>query len=393
MRSFADFIAPFNPVEFKTRYYGKQSLYISRHGQPFANPLSWQRFNQLLDIAPYWNEDTLKLSYKSRSALVENYCDLARGGLGKPAPADARKVRALAGLGASIVTNAVHKISPEIGAIAQLLGREFAAHCVANAYCSFKGIQAFSTHFDLHDVLALQVEGEKLWHVYEARADNPVNFMPPGDEGEQWLIGNRGRLLFEVTMRPGDILYLPRGQFHDAITGAAASLHVTFGIEPATGLALFELLEAQAVNLSEFRASLPDAADAEKLGPHLELLGRLLLQLASSPAFALDVRNHQRGLWSQPPTFDLPNQHRPRYYAQAGSFEFRSSPAGPMICSAHGEQRLGALWPAIDWLLKQRRAASIEDLMARCPFVDEGELQSVLKALVELGILTEVDIS
>ena len=44
-------------------------------------------------------------------------------------------------------------------------------------------------------------------------------------------------------MKPGDILYLPRGQYHDALTGDRASLHVTFGVAPATGLALFKLLE------------------------------------------------------------------------------------------------------------------------------------------------------
>ena len=55
-----------------------------------------------------------------------------------------------------------------------MLEREFAARVAANVYCSFKGVQAFQTHFDLHDVFAVQAEGEKCWRVYEARADTPV---------------------------------------------------------------------------------------------------------------------------------------------------------------------------------------------------------------------------
>ncbi len=43
--------------------------------------------------------------------------------------------------------------------------------------------------------------------------------MPPGDEWEKWLTESRGKLLFEANMQPGDVLYLPRGQYHDALTG------------------------------------------------------------------------------------------------------------------------------------------------------------------------------
>ena len=100
--------------------------------------------------------------------------------------------------------------------------------------------------------------------------------LPPGDEWEKWLTDTRGKLLFEAHMKPGDILYLPRGQYHDALTGAQASLHVTFGVSPATGLAVFKLLENALSRESEFRAYLPDARSEPQLrerlcearGPH-----------------------------------------------------------------------------------------------------------------------------
>jgi hypothetical protein len=37
--------------------------------------------------------------------------------------------------------------------------------------CSFGGVRALATHFDLHDVFAVQIEGEKVWRLYENRAD------------------------------------------------------------------------------------------------------------------------------------------------------------------------------------------------------------------------------
>ena len=185
----------------------------------------------------------------------------------------------------------------------------------ANVYCSFKGVQAFQTHFDLHDVFAVQAEGEKLWRVYESRADAPVLPLPPGDEIEKWLTESRGRLLFEVNMRPGDILYLPRGQYHDALTGSQASLHVTFGVSPATGLSLFKLLETAVTQESAFRAYLPDARKEAELRERLGALADRIKAVMTSPAFAIDVLNHQRDLGRAPANYELPAQARPSWYS------------------------------------------------------------------------------
>ena len=235
---FPDFIAPFDAARFHAEYFGKRPVHIRGNGDSHRSALDWARFNQVLAITPYWTEETLKVYFKSRVALRENYCDTADVRAGASAPINPAKVKALMGLGASLVANHVHRVCPEVGAVAHMLEQEFAARVAANVYCSFKGVQAFQTHFDLHDVFAVQAEGEKLWRVYESRADAPVLPLPPGDEIEKWLTESRGRLLFEAQMQPGDVLYLPRGQYHDALTGSHASLHVTFGVTPATGLAL-----------------------------------------------------------------------------------------------------------------------------------------------------------
>ena len=124
----------------------------------------------------------------------------------------------------------------------------------------------------------------------------PLSPLPPGDEIEKWLTASRGRLLFEADMKPGDILYLPRGQYHDALTGAQASLHVTFGVSPATGLALFKLLESALAQESAFRHYLPDARNQAALRERLATLAERVRMVMTSPAFATDLLNHQRGL-------------------------------------------------------------------------------------------------
>jgi ribosomal protein L16 Arg81 hydroxylase len=306
------------------------------------------------------------------------------------APIDPPKVKALLDLGASLIANHLHRVCPEVAAVAQMLEREFAARVAANVYCSFKGVQAFQTHFDLHDVFAVQAEGEKCWRVYEARADTPVNPLPPGDEVEKWLTASRGRLLFEVNMKPGDILYLPRGQYHDALTGAQASLHISFGVSPATGLALFKLLENAASQESAFRAYLPDARDQAALRERLARLADRVRAMITSPAFAVDVLNHQRSLAGAQAAYELPAQQPPSWYSIGRPAQVVRRDSGFAAVFERGEIALGAAYPTVEWLLKQRMF-SLGDALSRQPGVDPTELRSVLQQLVAAGVIVETE--
>lgn len=391
MLTFAEFIAPFDAVAFKTQYYCKKPLHIRRSGHVHENPLPWSRFNEALDLTPYWNEDTLKVFYKNRLAVRENYCDVSSDAAdGVKAPADPRKVKALLGFGASLVANHIHRVNPQIGAISHMLQQEFGASAGANTYCSFHGIQAFNTHYDLHDVFAYQAEGEKVWHVYEARADNPVSTLPPGPEVEKWLVESRGKLLLEAHMKPGDILYLPRGQYHDAITGAAASLHVTYWVKPATGLALFKLMEQAVAGDSAFRAYLPDANDPAALKAHLEQLAAQLGQLLVAPSFAIDVLNYQRSFARPPAAFELPVHRTTQFYSTAKHGRVIRRLDGFVALIDQSEVQLGATHPAVSWLLKQN-LFSTDDLLARYPFVEAQELGTVLQKLVKLGAIVATE--
>lgn len=387
---FADFIAPFDAASFRAQHYGSRPVHIQRSGGSRPSLLGWPRFNEVLAITPYWTEDTLKVFFKSRAALRENYCDTADLRAGVSAPVNPAKVKALLGLGASLVANHLHRVCPEVGAVVGMLEREFAARVSANVYCSFKGVQAFQTHFDLHDVFAVQAEGEKVWRVYESRADAPVLPLPPGDEIEKWLTESRGRLLFEAHMKPGDILYLPRGQYHDALTGSQASLHVTFGVLPATGLALFKLLESALTRESEFRAYLPDARKEAELRERLGTLADRIKAVITSPAFAIDVQNAQRDLARGGANYELPSQTPSAWYSVARKAHVMRRDLGFAVVFDGGEIALGATYPTVEWILQQR-LFSLDDAAARQPSVDRQELRGDLERLLDAGIIVETE--
>lgn len=388
--NFAQFIAPFDPATFRAQYFGRQALHIRSESGARRELLSWSRFNEVLALTPCWNEDTLKVYFKSRAALRENYCDTTDLRAGQPAPVNPAKVAALVGLGASVVANQVHRICPRVGAVTRVLAEELAARSFANVYCSFRGVQAFQTHFDLHDVFAVQMEGEKTWRIYEARADAPIAPVPPGDEGEQFLNATRGRVLFEVVLRPGDVLYLPRGQYHDALTGAQASLHVTFGVAPLTGLSLLKLLEKALSAESEFRAYLPDARDPAALQARLARLGERVRQMISSPSFAIDVLIGQRDLAGVAAAYHLPAQPPPAWFSVAKRARLLRRDSGFAIAYEGGEIAVGATWPTIEWMLSQRMFA-LDDAIARQAGVDPQELRADIARLLQAGVLVATE--
>ena len=81
--------------------------------------------------------------------------------------------------------------------------------------------------------MVLQLVGSKEWKVYETV---PVPYPYPGEEAGK--DGNSipqqvldGRLCIDVTLQPGDVLYMPRGFVHEARSPTnALSFHVTIAL-------------------------------------------------------------------------------------------------------------------------------------------------------------------
>ncbi len=229
-----ELLHPITRDRFDADYNDRKPLHIpGGEGAPKRGLLNWAGFNALLDQSSIWTAQSLKLVFNGQPIPAEQYCIEAQSQSGasvRPSPA---KVQTLLAMGASVIAGDVQELTPELRGLSHRLARDFAGLVGANVYCSFGGVQAFDTHFDLHHVFAVQLEGEKTWRLYENRAEAPVSFPIDDAESRRWFAQTRGKLMTEVRMRPGDVLYLPRGWYHDAMTTEGASLHVTFSGDPA----------------------------------------------------------------------------------------------------------------------------------------------------------------
>jgi hypothetical protein len=80
--------------------------------------------------------------------------------------------------------------------------------------------------------------------------------------------------VLELTLQPGDTLYLPRGWLHDALTSERESLHITVGVNVYTWVDAFRAAVDSLADDVDFRRSV-----REPTSDGAELLGRLEARL------------------------------------------------------------------------------------------------------------------
>lgn len=130
--------------------------------------------------------------------------------------------------GRTIVLNGIHKRWPSVQQLSRKLSGDLKLRTQVNAYLTPAGSQGFPRHFDDHDVLVIQVEGTKAWRVWS----DPVNLPLAGQHQSQRHAEAPGHADMAVTLEPGDVLYLPRGAYHEAEAQDETSLHLSVGLFP-----------------------------------------------------------------------------------------------------------------------------------------------------------------
>ncbi len=380
MPSLDELLHPITPESFAADYQGCKPLHIPAvEGSPRRDLLTWDAFNALLNQGALWTANNLRLMQDAKPVPPEQYCRPTQGTLGRvmrPSPA---KVAVFLSGGASLIASEVVTLHPPIADLSVTLGRAFAGEIGANVYCSFKGVQAFGTHYDLHDVFAIQTGGEKVWRLYENCAVLPVEAPPHTPETQRYFEQNRGRLMTEVRMRPGDVLYLPRGWYHDALAEDGPSLHVTMSVLPLNGRTLLSLLDRLALQEPLFREYLPpaDHDGGRTLADHLSRLGQVLADLAAGPALLEEVAMTQERVVPRPAAFALPARGPLTLYRTTG----RAFPA------ADGQARR-----AHDWFAAARIFA-MEEAVAQLDFIAETDVRQAIAVAERAGALMRTEMS
>ena len=217
----------------------KKYVHLKNENQLLKDVMNLNNLNKMISMHNCWNQSNFSLVLDKNIIPFSRFStDGNELGFSKMSP-DPLKVSNYISKGASLVLNDLIYYSKEIQFLADDLQIITNGKCQANLYFSMQSHQAFAPHYDTHDVFALHCEGEKVWNIYENFEQDPINhpiFKNSLDERTK----KSGKIIDQVLLKPGDLLYLPRGQFHDALASKNGAIHIAFGITYMKPLDLFQ---------------------------------------------------------------------------------------------------------------------------------------------------------
>ena len=253
MRELASLLAPFSVDEFLSQYWTERELVVRGEATKFAGFFSWAELNSVLN-QQYRNFQygQVKVAKDGRSLPAESIAtQVTTRKRGTMTRLSAQKILALFGEGATIIVNNIDHYSPGLGALAGALEQEIGERIQINAYCSPPEASGFAAHYDTHEVFVLQVEGSKHW-----RAGGVTLRYPLTTQSSVKADAPRAAMSL-VDLSKGDLLYVPRGVWHEASTTSEPSLHLTVGVHCRTGVDLLQWAVEQLAEVEEARRNLP----------------------------------------------------------------------------------------------------------------------------------------
>ncbi|WP_433620898.1 cupin domain-containing protein [Nocardia sp. CA-120079] len=245
-------LAPYCAEEFTRVHWEKQPLFVPRSNRGYyEGMITLAQFDDLLSTTPDIGH-RLRVVHEGKEVSFSPPSQIASAPYLEQIFAQYRK-------GATISVTHLHDRWPPLTQLCERLTDTFSAECQVNAYLTPRWSQGLSRHYDTHDVFVLQVEGTKRWNLGGFGTPLPLR----DTRGDPQSLAAM-ELRDEIELTPGDMLYIPRGIVHEAISTESASFHLTIGVKSLT---YADLLSAEFDALferdSQFRAALPIGFDRD----------------------------------------------------------------------------------------------------------------------------------
>ncbi|WP_405913035.1 cupin domain-containing protein [Streptomyces sp. NBC_00963] len=181
--------------------------------------------------------------------------------------ADMRRLGDLLRDGATLVLDQSNVFDPTMEAACRAMQWWSREHVQANVYLTTNDASGFDLHWDDHDVLIVQLAGEKQWEV--RNTSRPAPMFRDAERNDT----PSEEIVWTGTMKAGDVMHIPRGYWHAATRvgrGGGHSTHVTFGFAKRTAVSWLTWLADWSRQQELFRHDLdrwgsPDEQQAQQM--------------------------------------------------------------------------------------------------------------------------------
>jgi len=312
--TFRELIAPVEPEIFFAEYYRKKALHIPGPEEKFAEVYSWEDLNALIGMSTIWTDKSFEMALNGRNLGFQEYCypgSEREGGQAKRP--DFRRVQELLRQGATLALDFIDLLTPGLRSLTHTLEAVIGAPVTASSFASWRQTPGYSSHFDTQNIFACHFAGTKVWRIYQGRMQNAAEV--PGarspDYKSEYHEKAKGAVQQEVTMTPGDLLYIPHGQYHDALAATDSCLHVSFGVCHLIAQDFVNLLMHEMYKVPAFREHLPHFDDEAAQEASLKSIADQLREIILQPQIGRQLKDYMRQkAFERMADFDLPSPER-----------------------------------------------------------------------------------
>jgi ribosomal protein L16 Arg81 hydroxylase len=199
-------------ADFKSNYVTKKFWHSHLTEDKVREIFSWEHLNASLSCNRITN-DRFRMSTEHEHDLVNKRAFRpVRDRFGRSTDyLVVSELHKLMREGVTAVPEAINELSPNVGDLTERLGGALGAQSTANAYISFGDTSGFGAHNDDHDVIVIQIDGRKKWRFFTSGiglGKATVSELKTPTESD---LGD------ELIISAGDIMFIPKGMWHDVV--------------------------------------------------------------------------------------------------------------------------------------------------------------------------------
>lgn len=261
MLALDEIISPISLDEFLSLHRGRNHLLLSGQNHRFASMFTWDDLNHVL-FTHRFEFPRLRLIRNGEVIDPSMFLDCVmdkRGG--KSQKVNSEKLLQQLNLGTAIHILSIQEFSPRLTDMCSKIGQQMNCDAEMTIHVGLKQSHGFDLHWDSHDVFVLQLQGRKHWRLYGFTEESPFRKGPSKKGGEP------KETIWEGDLIAGDVLYIPRGYWHEVHAYDEPCMHISLGLYNPKRVDYLNWLISLMHEFSYFRQDIPisknDPTDAE----------------------------------------------------------------------------------------------------------------------------------